>query len=64
MLVLNVCLLCRTRHSRHSYSVELYAKENNLRAVQKQLEHSSIQNTQIYADVTKESIQEQIQNFW
>ena len=49
---------------RHSYAVELYRREKDLRAVQKQLGHSSIQTTQIYADVTKEDIQGQIKNFW
>jgi len=49
---------------RHSYAVELYRKEKDLRAVQKQLGHSSVQSTQIYADVTKEDIQGQIKNFW
>ena len=49
---------------RHSYAVQLYKQEKDLRAVQKQLGHSSIQTTQIYADVTKEDIQEQLRNFW
>jgi len=49
---------------RHSYAVQLYKKEKDLRAVQKQLGHSSIQTTQIYADVTKEDIQQQISGFW
>ncbi len=49
---------------RHSYAVELYRREKDLRAVQKQLGHSSIQTTQIYADVTKEDIQGQIKNIW
>ena len=49
---------------RHSYAVQLYRKEKDLRAVQKQLGHSSIQTTQIYADVTIEDIQQQIKNFW
>jgi len=39
---------------RHSYGVELYSKEKDIRAVQKQLRHLSIQSTQIYADVTDE----------
>ncbi len=49
---------------RHSYAVQLYAKEKDLRAVQKQLRHVSIQSTQVYADVTKEDIQEQIKGLW
>jgi integrase/recombinase XerD len=49
---------------RHSYAVQLYRKQRDLRAVQKQLGHSSIQTTQIYADVTVEDIQQQIKGFW
>jgi site-specific recombinase XerD len=49
---------------RHSYGVELYAKERDLRAVQKQLRHVSIQSTLIYADVTDEDISEQIKGMW
>jgi len=49
---------------RHSYAVELYRQRRDLRAVQKQLGHASIQTTQIYADVLKEDIQEQIKNIW
>lgn len=49
---------------RHSYAVELYRAERDLRAVQKQLGHASIQTTQIYADVTKEDIQAQIKGLW
>lgn len=49
---------------RHSYAVQLYRQERDLRAVQKQLGHSSIQTTQIYADVTEEDIQGQIKGLW
>ena len=49
---------------RHSYGVELYAKEKDLRAVQKQLRHVSIQSTLIYADVTDENISQQIKGLW
>jgi len=49
---------------RHSYAVELYKQQKDLRAVQKQLGHASIQTTQIYADVTVEDIQGQIRNLW
>ena len=49
---------------RHSYGVELYAKEKDLRAVQKQLRHISIQSTLIYADVTDENISQQIKGLW
>ncbi len=49
---------------RHSYAVELYRREKDLRAVQKQLGHASIQTTQIYADVSVEDIQTQIRGLW
>jgi len=49
---------------RHSYAVELYSKEKDLRAVQKQLRHVSIQSTLVYADVTDETISEQIKGLW
>ena len=49
---------------RHSYAVELYRQRRDLRAVQKQLGHASIQTTQIYADVLKEDIQEQLKDIW
>jgi len=44
--------------------VMLCTKEKDLRAVQKQLRHLSIQSTQVYADVSKEDIQEQIKGLW
>jgi len=49
---------------RHSYGVELYSKEKDLRAVQKQLRHVSIQSTLVYADVTDENISDQIKGLW
>ena len=49
---------------RHSYAVELYSKDKDLRAVQKQLRHVSIQSTLVYADVTDESIGNQIRGLW
>lgn len=49
---------------RHSYAVQYYRKNNDLRGLQKQLGHSSIQTTTIYADVTKEDIQENIKSLW
>jgi site-specific recombinase XerD len=39
---------------RHSYGTYLYQKTKNLRLVQKQLGHSSITTTTVYADVTVE----------
>jgi integrase/recombinase XerD len=49
---------------RHSYAVKLYAVERDLRAVQKQLRHVSIQSTMVYADVTDEAIGDQIKGLW
>ncbi|MGA2227585.1 MAG: tyrosine-type recombinase/integrase [Syntrophobacteraceae bacterium] len=49
---------------RHSYAVEFYKQQKDLRALQKQLGHSSIETTQIYADVTAEDIQKQIRGLW
>lgn len=49
---------------RHSYAVQLYRQSKDIRAVQKQLGHASIQTTQIYADVLDEDIQDQIKNLW
>ncbi len=49
---------------RHSYAVEFYRQERDLRALQKQLGHASIQTTQIYADVTAEDVQAQIRGLW
>ncbi len=49
---------------RHSYALELYRQERDLRAVQKQLGHASVQTTQVYADVTQEDIQGQIKGLW
>jgi integrase/recombinase XerD len=49
---------------RHSYGVQLYSQEKDLRAVQKQLRHRSIQSTLIYADVTEEDIKDQLKGLW
>jgi integrase/recombinase XerD len=49
---------------RHSYAMQLYAKEKDIRACQKQLRHVSIQSTMIYADVSKDEIQEQVKGLW
>jgi len=49
---------------RHSYAVELYSKERDLRTVQKQMRHRSLQSTLIYADVTNEMIQSQVKGLW
>ena len=49
---------------RHSYAVQLYRREKDLRAVQKQLGHSSIQTSQIYADVLDEDLGRQVRGMW
>jgi site-specific recombinase XerD len=50
---------------RHSYALEYYRRSGyDLRGLQKQLGHSSIQTTQIYADVTNEHIRENIKGMW
>jgi integrase/recombinase XerD len=49
---------------RHSYATELYRKNKDLRAVQKQLGHSSSQSTLIYVDVTPDDLQEQVRGLW
>ncbi len=49
---------------RHSYAVEFYRQQRDLRALQKQLGHASVQTTQISADVTAEDIQKQIKGLW
>lgn len=49
---------------RHSYAVEFYRQEKDLRALQKQLGHSSVETTQIYADVSVQDIQKQIRGLW
>jgi integrase/recombinase XerD len=55
----------KSAHSlRHSYATELYKQKRDLRAVQKQLGHASVQTTQRYADVLVEDIQEQIKGLW
>lgn len=55
----------KSAHSlRHSYAVALYQREKDLRCVQKQLRHVSIQSTMIYADVSKDEIADQLKNLW
>jgi integrase/recombinase XerD len=49
---------------RHRYATELYRQCRDLRAVQKQLGHSSIQTTQIYADVSVEDLQAHVRGMW
>ncbi|MCH7987888.1 MAG: tyrosine-type recombinase/integrase [Planctomycetes bacterium] len=48
---------------RHTYATRLYkASGYNLRLVQKQLGHSSVSTTQVYADVQSEDIDEALAN--
>lgn len=49
---------------RHSFAVYLYQKTKDLRLVQKQLGHSNVQTTTIYADVSPENSSEQMQGLW
>ena len=49
---------------RHSYAVALYRREKDLRALQKQLRHISVQSTMLYADVSKDEIAEQVKGLW
>jgi len=49
---------------RHSYATQLYRQTKDLRLVQKQLRHVSVQSTLIYADIAKEEIQEEIKGLW
>lgn len=62
---LDIYVSGKSAHSlRHSYAVELYSKQHDLRAVQKQLRHVSIQSTLVYADITDEEIGNQIKGLW
>ena len=48
---------------RHTYAVRLYkASGYNLRLVQKQLGHSSVLTTQVYADVMDEDVDQAMEN--
>ena len=47
---------------RHTYGTYLYQKTKNLRLVQKQLGHSSITTTTVYADVTMEETVDAVKN--
>jgi len=47
---------------RHTYATRLYkASNHNLRLVQKQLGHSSIQTTQVYADVSDTDVESAVE---
>ena len=49
---------------RHSYGTYLFEKTKNLRLVQKELGHSNIATTTIYADVTAEQCAESVNGLW
>ena len=52
-------------HLRHTYASHLYkASKFNLRLVQKQLGHSSIKTTQVYADVFNEDMEKALERLY
>jgi site-specific recombinase XerD len=52
-------------HLRHTYASHLYrAGGYNLRMVQKQLGHSSIKTTQVYADVFDEDLNQAVEKLY
>ncbi|MEK7449400.1 MAG: tyrosine-type recombinase/integrase, partial [Planctomycetota bacterium] len=52
-------------HLRHTYASHLYkASDYNLRMVQKQLGHSSIKTTQVYADVFDEELDRALERLY
>lgn len=52
-------------HLRHTYASHLYkASKYNLRLVQKQLGHSSIKTTQVYADVFDEDMEKALERLY
>lgn len=52
-------------HTRHTYACLLYASsKNNLRLVQKQLGHSSIQTTQVYTNLFQQEIHNAIEHLF
>lgn len=55
---------CTPHSLRHSFALYLYEKTKDLRLVQKQLGHSNVATTTIYADVTPERASEQVENMW
>lgn len=48
------------RSARHTYGTMLYRATKDLRMVQKQLGHSNIQVTEVYADVLKEDVEKAV----
>ncbi len=62
---LNLYRQGKSVHSlRHSYATQLYRRERDLRAVQRQLGHASVETTQVYSAITPEDIQTQIAGLW
>ena len=52
-------------HCRHTYASELLRSSGaNLRLVQKQLGHSKITTTQVYADVFDEEMDKAVENLY
>jgi site-specific recombinase XerD len=50
---------------RHTYAVMLYKASGwNLRLVQKELRHSSVKTTQVYADVSDEDAEKAVNGLW
>ena len=49
---------------RHSYGTYLFQKTKNLRLVQKELGHSNVATTTIYADVTAEEAAQEVNGLW
>lgn len=49
--------------TRHTYALELLKQSKNLRLVQKQMRHSSVTTTTVYADVCADEIQEAMDAF-
>ena len=62
--VLKLNCKCTPHSLRHSFALYLYEKTKDLRLVQKQLGHSNIGTTTIYADVTPERASEQVEGMW
>ncbi len=55
----------KSAHSlRHSYATEHYRKNGCLRGLQKQLGHSDVSTTTVYADVLEQDLQDQVKNLW
>jgi integrase/recombinase XerD len=63
---LGIYELKKSVHSlRHSYATRYYREsQHDIRGLQKQLGHSSVVTTQIYADTTPEEIQANVNKLW